>query len=122
MDAEQARLQDKLENLLAQAAAVATQIQGIEQGNRTPHYDEIELPAHQIGQQLSRKIQTCRALELALEQKTEAACPTCSRRCRVEVKRRTVNSMDGPTEVAESVAHCRHCRRSFFPSAGLAGL
>jgi hypothetical protein len=25
--------------------------------------------------------------------------------------------MDGPIEVAETTAQCRHCRRSFFPSA-----
>jgi hypothetical protein len=25
--------------------------------------------------------------------------------------------MDGPIELTESVAHCRRCRRSFFPSA-----
>jgi hypothetical protein len=25
--------------------------------------------------------------------------------------------MDGPVELLENVAHCRRCRRSFFPSA-----
>jgi hypothetical protein len=25
--------------------------------------------------------------------------------------------MDGPVELVEAVAHCRRCRRSFFPSA-----
>jgi hypothetical protein len=25
--------------------------------------------------------------------------------------------MDGPIELTETVAHCRCCRRSFFPSA-----
>jgi hypothetical protein len=25
--------------------------------------------------------------------------------------------MDGPLELIETVAHCRPCRRSFFPSA-----
>jgi hypothetical protein len=24
--------------------------------------------------------------------------------------------MDGPVELVETVAHCRRCRRSFFPS------
>jgi hypothetical protein len=28
-----------------------------------------------------------------------------------------VHSMDGPVELIETVAHCRRCRRSFFPSA-----
>jgi hypothetical protein len=35
----------------------------------------------------------------------------------VEVSRREVHSMDGPVELIETVAHCRRCRRSFFPSA-----
>jgi hypothetical protein len=35
----------------------------------------------------------------------------------VEPAQRQVHSMDGPIELTESVAHCRRCRRSFFPSA-----
>jgi hypothetical protein len=30
--------------------------------------------------------------------------------------------MDGPIELSEPVAHCRRCRRSFFPSAGTNGI
>src|SRR5436190_7972714 len=51
MDAKQVRLQKKLEDLLNQATAVAVELQAIEQGPGTPHYDQIELPAHALGQQ-----------------------------------------------------------------------
>jgi hypothetical protein len=57
MDAKRDQLQKKLEDLLAQAAATAAELQGIEQGSGTPHYDQIELPAHALGQRLSRMIQ-----------------------------------------------------------------
>lgn len=122
MDAKSTLLKERLESLLQQAAAVASELQGIEQGSGTPHYDEIELPAHELGQRLSRMIQSDRTAEIAIAEKTQTACPDCSRPCPVEVRRRTVGSMDGPIEIAESIAQCRHCRRSFFPSACRAGV
>lgn len=117
MDAKSTLLNEKLESLLKQASTVASELQMLEQGSSTPHFDEIELPAHELGQRLSRMIQSERTCEVAIAAKTQIACPDCSRQCKVEVQRRTVNSMDGPIEVAETTAQCRHCRRSFFPSA-----
>ena len=117
MDAKQKQMEDKLADLLKQAAEVASQIQAEEQGPGTPHYDEIEGPAHEMGQRLSRLIQSSRASDVAAEQDIEIACPDCGRSCRVETKRRDVHCMDGPLELTESVAYCRRCRRSFFPSA-----
>lgn len=122
MDAKSTLLSQKLESLLSQAAAVAAELQGLEQGKETPHFDQIELPAHALGQRLSRMIQSERACEVAVAEKNQTTCPDCSRRCKVEVHRRTVNSMDGPIEVAETVAKCRRCRRSFFPSEGRDGI
>jgi hypothetical protein len=49
MDARNARLQKKLDDLLLQAAQVAAELQALDQGNKTPHYDQIELPAHALG-------------------------------------------------------------------------
>jgi hypothetical protein len=40
---------------------------------------------------------------------------------RVEIEARPVTSMDGPIELTEPVAHCRRCRRSFFPSTCKSG-
>jgi len=122
MDAKSKLLKEKLDGLLKQAAAVASEIQSVEQVEGTPHFDDIELPAHDLGQRLSRMIQSDLACEVALVEAEQVSCPDCSRRCKVEVQRRTVNSMDGPTEIAETVAKCRHCRRSFFPSAGRDGI
>ncbi len=116
MDAKTTLLKEKLEELLSRAAAVASELQAIEQGDKTPHYDEIELPAHELGQRLSRKIQSERACDVALGEDDRVSCPDCSRPCKVEIKRRTATSMDGPIEVAEAVAKCHRCRRSFFPS------
>jgi hypothetical protein len=121
MDAKRQRLERKLEDLLSQASAVAAELQAVEQGPGTPHYDQIELPAHALGQRLSRLIQCERAREVAAAGLADAACPTCGRKCAVQTKTRQVHSMDGPAEVVETVAKCRHCRRSFFPSAGRLG-
>ena len=117
MDARQAELEEKLSGILKQAADVAAQIQAIEQGPGTPHYDQIEIPAHEVGQRLSRMVQASRAGEVAAEQHTECDCPECGLSCPVEVSRREVNSVDGPVGLIETIAYCRRCRRSFFPSA-----
>ncbi len=122
MDAKQTRLQKKLEDLLNQATAVAVELQAIEQGPGTPHYDQIELPAHYLGQRFSRMIQRERAREVAASSLEDAACPGCGEKCRVETKTREVHSMDGPTELLETICECRRCRRSFFPSAGRIGI
>lgn len=121
MDAKQERLQKRLEELLKQASSVATELQQLEQGPGTPHYDQIELPAHAMGQRFSRMIQTERAREVVAAGLADAACPECGRKCRVEAKSREVHSQDGPLELLETVAKCRPCRRSFFPSAGRSG-
>lgn len=117
MDATQAALDEKLANLLKQAAKVASQIQAEKQGPGTPHYDEIEIPAHDVGQQLGRMIQSARNVDVATGQAADIDCPECGKSCRVKINLREIHSMDGPVELTENVAHCRRCRRSFFPSA-----
>ena len=54
MDAKQNLLDEKRADLLKQAADVAAQIQAQEQGSGTPHYDQIEIPAHEVGRRLSQ--------------------------------------------------------------------
>lgn len=122
MDAKQARLQKKLEDLLSQATSVAVELQAIDQGPGTPHYDQIELPAHALGQKFSRMIQRERARDVAASSLKDAACPDCGDNCRVETMKREVHSMDGPTELLETICECRRCRRSFFPSASRVGI
>ncbi|MEM7317180.1 MAG: hypothetical protein AAF497_28935 [Planctomycetota bacterium] len=117
MDAKRADLEGKLEGLLAQASSVAAEIQAIDQGDSTPHYDQIELPAHETGKRLSRMIQTARARDVAAENVLKAPCPDCGKEWPVDAETRQVRSMDGPIELTETVSYCRCCRRLFFPSA-----
>ena len=117
MDAKRSELEAKLEDYLKQASAIAAQLQALEQSRLTPHFDQIELPAHEVGQRLSRLIQTTRARDVAADGLQSVACPDCGCQCSVETREREVQSMDGPIELTETMAHCRPCRRSFFPSA-----
>lgn len=122
MDAKRRQLEEKLEFQMREAAHTAAEIQALEQGRRVPHFDEIEIPAHDLGKKLSRAIQEERAREVALQELGRVYCPDCKRQCRVEIEPRQVHSMDGPIELTEPVAHCRRCRRSFFPSAKRPGV
>jgi hypothetical protein len=117
MDAKRSELEAKLEDYLKEASAIAAQLQALDQGSQTPHFDQIELPAHDVGQRLSRLIQRTRAREVAADGLGSAPCPDCGCLCRVEAQEREIQSMDGPIELMETVAHCRPCRRSFFPAA-----
>ena len=107
----------KLEELLKQTAEVSAQLQALEQVASVPHFDQIELPAHAVGQRLSRLIQTNRAREVAATTPPKVVCLDCGQSCKVDSFNRKVSSMDGPVELTETVARCRPCRRSFFPSA-----
>jgi len=122
MDANEAQLKEKLEHHLKQATMVAAEIQALEQGDEVPHFDQIELPAHELGMRFSRAIQEERAREVALQELGRVYCPDCKKQCRVEIEPRSVSSIDGPIQLTEPVAHCRRCRRSFFPSADQDGL
>ena len=117
MDAKEKLLKEKLDNLLAQASKAAAELQALKQGDSTPHFDDIELPAHDMGKRLSRAIQEERAREVALAELKGTRCIDCNQLCKIEIEVRNVNSMDGPIELTEPVANCRRCRRSFFPSA-----
>jgi DNA repair exonuclease SbcCD ATPase subunit len=121
MDAKDVLLKEKLEFHLKEAAAIAAAIQGAEQGKQTPHFDQIEQSAHDLGKRLSRLVQTNRMREVAANGLNDAPCPTCGERCRVSTKARDVSSLDGTIELTETVAKCRRCRRSFFPSTNSVG-
>jgi hypothetical protein len=122
MDAKEKRLKENLELCLKEATRLAAEIQALEQGDEVPHFDQIELSAHSLGQRFSRGIQEERAREVALRELGRVYCPDCKKQCRVEIEPRPVTSIDGPIELTEPVAHCRRCRRSFFPSAGKNGV
>jgi len=119
MDAAREARNQRKQKLLAELAEIAIEEQ-VEEGVflGTPHYSVIELKAAQLGRELSREAQERGAREVAANCPSEATCPTCQTRCRVELRAREVRSIDGPVEMTESVAKCPKCRRAFFPSAG----
>ena len=122
MDAVQEAREQEKQRLLTRLAELQIEEQvseGVFLG--TPHYSIIELQAATLGRELSRKAQERGAREVAANCKTQAACPTCRSPCQGETKKRQVTSIDGLVELTETVARCRHCRRSFFPSASCVG-
>jgi uncharacterized protein with PIN domain len=123
MDGTTTTLQEKLDQLLCEAAEVSValdRVEGLIVG--IPHYSVIEARAHELGQQLSRRIQAQQMGELAACAPPSAKCPECGTRCDTSRKRRQVRSVDGTLTVDEPVAHCPRCRRGFFPPPGGAGL
>lgn len=118
MDAQRTPLQEEKSRLLQRLAEIEIQEQR-HRGtfNTVPHYSVLEQVAHGLGQELSRVTQQRAAGEVAASSPSESACPQCGRTCRIEMSKRTVNSLDGPIEVLEPEAYCPACRRSFFPSA-----
>jgi hypothetical protein len=123
MDGTTTKLKEKLEQLLGEAAEVSValdRVQGTIVG--IPHYSVIEGRAHELGQQLSRRIQAQHMGDLTADAAASAKCPECGTRCDTSRKRRRVRSVDGTLTVEEPVAHCPKCRRGFFPPPGGAGL
>jgi hypothetical protein len=123
MDEATAALKERLNRLLKEAAQVSV---ALDRADGTiagvPHYSVIEARAHELGEQLSRKIQARQMGELAAGRTAKASCPTCRVRCELNLKKRTVTSIDGPVEVQELQGYCPACRRAFFPRQGDAGV
>ena len=118
MDGEHTALKEGFELLLQELASVGERLQRSERpAGEAPHYSQIEGFAHEMGRRLSQAIQRDAALEIAGSTSRQDTCPDCGRTCALERKERTIQSVDGPTEISEPVGHCPHCQRSFFPSA-----
>jgi hypothetical protein len=122
MDDGRSEKRRELERILQQAAVLAAQLQHEEWPvGETPHYSQIETAANDVGQALSCEIQTAVSREVAAEHPPDTPCPDCGAVCRVDLEKREILTISGPTEITESVAKCRTCRRSFFPSARTLG-
>ena len=118
MDEKVEVLKEKLDRLMREAAETAADLQAAERGTRGPvHFSQIEAAAHEVGSQLSCRIQERAAREVAADSAEKAPCPACGTSCRLSIQRRTINSTDGPIVVWEPQGHCTRCRRDFFPSA-----
>ncbi len=116
MDGTTATLKEKLDQLLREAAEVAV---ALDRADGTivglPHYSVIEARAHELGQQLSRRIQARQMSQFAAHADDTAKCPECGTRCRLDRRGRRVTSIDGSLTMEEPVGHCPRCRRGFFP-------
>lgn len=118
MDGRVAKLKEKLDESLKVAAEAAAELQRLDGNQQTvPHYSQIENAAHQVGIDLSCRIQSRCSSEVASAAGTQANCPECGEVSDLKNIQRVVESIDGPVEVMEPVARCTRCRRDFFPSA-----
>jgi hypothetical protein len=122
MDEPAAVLQEKLDQLLQEAARVAV---ALDRANGTvvgvPHYSVIEARAHELGRRLSRTVQAGHMGEMAAHATRAVKCPGCGTRCEVVPRQRPLTSIDGPLAFDEPACHCPRCRRGFFPPPGSAG-
>jgi imidazoleglycerol phosphate dehydratase HisB len=123
MEGATAALKAKLDRLLQEAAEVSV---ALDRAGGTitgvPHYSLIEARAHELGQQLSREIQARQIRELVRGRTATAPCPKCRARCELDLKNRTVTSIDGPVTMPELEGYCPDCRRAFFPRQRTAGV
>ena len=96
MDGPTTKLKEKLDQLLREAAEVSVALDRVE-GTivGVPHYSIIEGRAHELGQQLSRRIQAQHMGDLAAHAPPSAKCPECGTRCDTSRKKRQVRSVDG---------------------------
>jgi len=123
MDGATTALKEKLNRLLKEAAQVSVALDRADGAiTGVPHYSVIEARAHELGQQLSREIQARQMGELVAGRTATAPCPKCRARCDLNLKKRTVTSIDGSVEVQELEGYCLACRRAFFPRQRDAGV
>jgi DNA repair exonuclease SbcCD ATPase subunit len=111
-------LKERLERLLREAADLEVELSradGTIKG--IPHYSVIEGRAHELGKQLSQRVQERQMNELVASQPTTGKCPGCGTRCELRSEKRDVKSVDGQTELQELAGYCDDCRRFFFPAA-----
>jgi hypothetical protein len=118
MDAGRQTREERKRELLRELAELQVE-EMVEAGtfDQTPHFSVIERATSQLGKEVLRETRERAARELVSQCPLQVACPTCGAICETTTQRRTVSSMEGPIELTESVADCRRCRRSFFPSA-----
>jgi len=117
------KLRGRLERALREAVEVEVELSradGTIKG--VPHYSLVEARAHELGQQLSCKVQEQQMRELNASHAPTAKCPGCGTRCVLRLRVRKMKSVDGETELQELMGDCSRCRRSFFPDARDTGL
>lgn len=84
-------------------------------------FAELEAAGHRLGRAVAQITTERLALERAEQMTEPQPCPTCGEACLLAHREREIQSLDGPLELCEPVAHCSACRRDFFPSASGTG-
>ncbi len=80
-------------------------------------FAEIEMLNHQIGRRVAQHLGCQMTAQQAQLYSDDYNCPKCGLECEAIQKTRTIDSLDGPTEVTELRSYCPKCRRYFFPCA-----
>ena len=87
----------------------------------TMSFAQIEQMGHELGRRMAAGFDrqlTGRQTDLWSK---DWCCPTCGLECEAVRHPRTVQTLDGPSEIVELKSFCPKCRRSFFPQAGRLG-
>lgn len=84
-------------------------------------FSAIEAAGHALGRAVAQAATERLALVQAERMTGLQPCPTCGRQCPLAHRKRELETIDGPVELAEPACHCSDCRRDFFPSASAGG-
>ncbi len=106
---------------LREIAAEAKEIVGgcLHPDGRPMTFAELEDECIEVGDLLTAAMLQQRVAQRQPPRKPPA-CPTCGRQANLdpEEEPRVLQTDRGEVEWTEPTYHCRHCRRSFFPSLG----
>ena len=112
-------LEQEFEKSLQRAIELKVQMdleKGVVSKTKVPHYSVIENSAHEVGRELSRRVQQQHMNALAARKMGAAKCPKCGDRCDLAADQRQVTALDGTFPLLELQGYCSACRRAFFPS------
>jgi len=123
MDDRVRLLKEKVDRLLKETAEASVELDRTDGTiSGVPHYSVIEARAHELGRELSLRIQQRQMAETVALEIDKAKCPTCGTRCELVAKKRNVASIDGGLDLLDLEGYCPFCRRSFFPPTGTDGI
>jgi hypothetical protein len=98
------------------AKKIGVDLQGVDVAGEQASFASIEEAASKIGRFVTRQVMEDLAIQQTELLDQSQPCPTCESLCRVGVRKRNLNTAEGPIDLSETVCHCSACRRDFFPS------
>lgn len=85
-------------------------------------FAEMENISHEIGQRVARGLGATLSDQQSELWSDDYSCPTCGLECEAVKHPRTVQTVDGSTEIVELKSFCPKCRRNCFPVRHVSGL